>query len=61
MLDDIGRFISTVGFPVAVATFVLVRMNGKLDRLIKALDRLTHIMNQHRTKREEDGDAERSL
>jgi len=32
-LDPVGRFISTVGFPITVALFVLVRLNGKLARL----------------------------
>ena len=40
-MDDLGRFISTVGFPVAVATFLLIRMNGKVDRLVDAINKLT--------------------
>lgn len=38
--DAIGRFVSTVGFPAAVAIFVLVRLNGKLDRVAGAMERV---------------------
>ena len=40
MLDELANFIKEVGFPVAVAVILLVRMNGKLDRLTKSLDRM---------------------
>lgn len=49
MLEEVGDFIGNVGFPVAVATFVLWRLNGKLDRLTKSLDRfLKHHLKARR-------------
>lgn len=44
-VDAIGRFIATVGFPTALAVY-LVRwvsgsLNGKLDRLANSVDKLT--------------------
>jgi len=32
--------VSRVGFPIAVAAFVLVRLNGKMDRLTDALHKV---------------------
>jgi len=40
MMQEIGQFISTVGFPVAVASYLLWRMNGKMDRLTQAIHKL---------------------
>lgn len=40
MLNEIGQFISAVGFPIAVASYFIWRMNGKLDRLTRAIERL---------------------
>lgn len=59
-MDEIAQFISTVGFPVAVAAFLLWRMNGKLDKMTKALEALTrlnraslrHTIHQHRRERD---------
>lgn len=41
VLQEAGRFVSTVGFPVAVASFFLWRMNGKLGRLATAVEENT--------------------
>lgn len=36
--------ISTVGFPIVVAMFVLYRLNGKVERLALAMERVaTHL------------------
>jgi hypothetical protein len=40
-LKTFSEFIQSVGFPIAVAAFVLVRLNGKLQKLVEAVDRLT--------------------
>lgn len=40
-MQELIDFVSRVGFPIAVALFVLIRLNGKLDRLVDALHRLT--------------------
>lgn len=44
-IEAIGRFIATVGFPTAIAVY-LIRwvsgsLNGKLDRLSSSVDRNT--------------------
>ncbi len=46
MLDELANFIKEVGFPVAVAVILLVRMNGKLDRLTNSLDKLIHLIGR---------------
>ena len=59
-MNDIAQFISTVGFPVAVAAFLLWRMNGKLEAMTSALRDLTrlnraslrHTIHQHRRERD---------
>jgi len=45
-LEQIGELVKDVGFPVAVATFVLVRLNGKMDRLTEALYKLIEKLEQ---------------
>lgn len=37
---DLVELFSRVGFPVAVAAFVLFRLNGKMDNLVAAMTRL---------------------
>lgn len=39
-MGDVVTLIKDVGFPIAVTVFVLVRLNGKFDRLARSLDRL---------------------
>ena len=46
-MEDAANFIKEVGFPVAVASFVLFRMNGKFDRLAKSIDRLANLIAWH--------------
>lgn len=41
----VGHFVKDLGFPILVAFFVLVRLNGKMDRLALALGRLEHAVN----------------
>lgn len=48
MFEDFITLIKEVGFPIAVASFVLFRMNGKLDRLTKAIENLTRLMERDR-------------
>jgi hypothetical protein len=47
MFEDFITLVKEVGFPIAVASFVLFRMNGKLDRLTKAIDRLIDRMERY--------------
>lgn len=46
-MQEVADFIKEVGFPIAVAAFVLVRMNGKLDKLAKSMDSLRNTMERH--------------
>ncbi|NFA59066.1 YvrJ family protein [Clostridium sporogenes] len=41
MYDNIVELISNVGFPVAVSVYLLVRIEKKLDDLIKAFNDFT--------------------
>jgi YvrJ-like protein len=43
-LDKIGRFVSTVGFPIAVALFLLLRTDPVLRELTESITRLTIVM-----------------
>lgn len=57
MLDEVGRFITTVGFPVAVASFLLWRLNGKMDRLTNAIySLLKHQLKERRRANDLDED-----
>jgi len=39
-LDKLIQYISQVGFPIVVASFLLLRTNGKLDKLKDAIQEL---------------------
>ncbi|HBJ2608363.1 YvrJ family protein [Clostridium botulinum] len=41
MYDGLVELISNVGFPVAVSVYLLVRVEKKLDNLIKAFNNYT--------------------
>lgn len=41
MTDNLVELISNVGFPVAVSVYLLVRVEKKLDDLIKAFNNYT--------------------
>ncbi len=36
-LDKLIQYISQVGFPIVVASFLLIRTNGKMDKLKDAI------------------------
>jgi hypothetical protein len=40
-MNDIVNVISTVGFPIAVAGYLLLRQEGKMDKLTEAITNLT--------------------
>lgn len=69
VLEDIGNLVAQVGFPVAVAGFLLWRLNGKVESMTKALDALTrlnratlrHTLHQHRRERGLEPDEETIL
>ncbi|EFM24389.1 hypothetical protein HMPREF9225_1985 [Peptoniphilus duerdenii ATCC BAA-1640] len=40
-MEEILQIVSNIGFPMAVAVYLLVRLEGKLDALTHALQDLT--------------------
>lgn len=36
-IEDLLRLIAQVGFPIVVATYLLIRNNGKMDKLKEAI------------------------
>ena len=40
------KWIPQVGFPIVVAAFVLIRLEPKIDKLIKAITKLVPIVEQ---------------
>ena len=36
-IDKLIQYISQVGFPIVVASFLLIRTNGKMDKLKEAI------------------------
>lgn len=43
-MEEILKAISNVGFPIAVAVFVLIRIEPKLDKLIKVIGDLVPVV-----------------
>jgi hypothetical protein len=43
-VDDIIKFIQAVGFPIAVAAYVLIRMEYTQRELIKSINALTNLL-----------------
>jgi hypothetical protein len=43
-MNDMLRAIADVGFPIAIAIYLLIVFGGKLDRLADAVDRLSHFV-----------------
>jgi len=48
-MEEILQAISTLGFPIAVAIFVLIRIEPKLINLTKSVDRLIPIVEADST------------
>ena len=48
-MEEILQAISTLGFPIAVAIFVLIRIEPKLISLTKSVDRLIPIVEADST------------
>ena len=46
-MNEVIALIKEVGFPIAVAAYVLVRLNGKLDRLTTAIYSLRSTIQTH--------------
>ena len=43
-MEEVLKAVSTVGFPIAVAVFVLLRIEPKITALTKSVDRLVPIV-----------------
>lgn len=43
-MDDLSQFISTVGFPIAVAAYLLIRMETTIKSLTESVQRLTQLI-----------------
>jgi hypothetical protein len=41
-MNDLVNIVSTVGFPIAVAGYLLLRQEGKMDKLTEAITSLTN-------------------
>ena len=45
LLERIGALIATIGFPVAVASYLLIRIEARLEELTKAINELRHLLH----------------
>ena len=57
MEDTIVRLVGDLGFPIAVASFVLFRLNGKVGKLADAMMKLADALRAHteQSKQQTDG------
>ncbi|MGL4992138.1 MAG: YvrJ family protein [Sarcina sp.] len=46
-MEDIIGVIANVGFPIAVAVYLLIRIEVKLDKLTSSIEKLSNVLNQH--------------
>ena len=46
-MGEIVTLITNVGFPIAVATYLLIRFETKIDGLTKAISDLSAVVTQH--------------
>jgi hypothetical protein len=44
-MDDFLKMVSNLGFPIAVATYLLIRIEGKLDKLSTSINQLATILS----------------
>lgn len=52
-MEDVVTLIERVGFPVFVAGFVLIKLNGKMDRLTDAIHKLIRSLDRHTDTKDE--------
>ena len=43
-MDDLYNFIGNVGFPIAVASYLLLRLENKMDKLTEAVTSLKEVL-----------------
>lgn len=47
-MDELGRFISTVGFPIAVTAYLLLRLDRTVNELKQAVYKLVDELRRQR-------------
>lgn len=52
MEDLLVRLIGDVGFPIAIASFVILRLNGKVGKLADAMKDLAEALREHNRQSE---------
>lgn len=45
-MGEMVTLITNVGFPIAVATYLLIRFETKIDRLSQAITELSNVVNK---------------
>ncbi len=44
-MEDLLKAVANVGFPIAVAAYLLIRIEGKLDSLSSSINQLSTILS----------------
>ncbi|WP_139905483.1 YvrJ family protein [Clostridium thermarum] len=44
-MEDFLKAVANLGFPIAVATYLLIRIEGKLDNLSSSINQLATILS----------------
>jgi hypothetical protein len=45
IMEDLYKAIANLGFPIAVATYLLIRIEGKMDSLAASINQLSTILS----------------
>jgi len=53
-LESWINLITNVGFPIAVASYLLIRFETKIDGLSKAITDLSHVVDKNRNPKGDD-------
>ncbi|GEM_PF-260668 len=53
-MEEILKAISNYGFPVVIATYLLIRIEGKIETLTESIRSLTQAILSSNTEKEED-------
>ncbi|NLZ49518.1 MAG: YvrJ family protein [Clostridiales bacterium] len=44
-MEDLIKAVANVGFPIAVAAYLLIRIEGKIDKLTTSINQLATILS----------------
>ena len=44
-MEEFAKIVANVGFPIAVAAYLLIRIEGKLDNLSTSINQLSTILS----------------